>query len=100
MSAEGLRSRWFELRAQLHAGWRWWLGEILALLPDGVRNALAANDPVIAIDLQDDAVIVRRFADGAQFDIADLPRAQFDAAHLRGALASALAKPWFLRDAF
>jgi general secretion pathway protein L len=100
MSAPGLKSRLFELRARLHAGWRWWRDEMLALLPAGLRDALAPNDPVIAIDLQTDIVIIRRFADGGEREIARLPRASFDAASLRAVLAPALAKPWFLRDAF
>ncbi len=100
MSAPGLKSQWFALRARWQAGWRWWRDEILALLPDGLRRALAPTDTVIAIDLQSDTVNVRRFADGAVSEIAQLPRVDFDAANLRGVLAPYLAKPWFLRDGF
>ncbi len=100
MSAQGFKSRLYEARAQVHAGWQWWSGEMRAILPLGLRRALAPSDPVIAIDLQPDAVVLRRFADGAEWEIARIPRAAFDAASLRAAVAPYLAKPWFLRDAF
>jgi general secretion pathway protein L len=100
MSAQGLRSRLGAWSAQAHAGWRWWRGEIGALLPEGVRNALAPSDPIITLDLLADTVIVRRFADGVETKIAQLPRVSFDAASLRAVLAPYLAKPWLLRDAF
>jgi general secretion pathway protein L len=100
MSAQGLKDRWTETRAQLHGGWRWWSGEIAAMMPDGIRSALSPGDPVIAIDLEDKAVIVRRFAHGGAEEIARLPRADFTADTLRAVLRPYLSKPWFLRDDF
>ncbi len=100
MSAQGLRYRLFDLGQRAVSAWRWWLREMAALLPESVRRALAAGDPIIAIDLKDDAVVIRRFAEDCETEIARLPRATFDAAMLRGVLAPYLAKPWFRREDF
>lgn len=86
--------------AALQAGWHWWAGEIAALLPTGVRNALTSGVSIVAIDLEADAVVLRHFADGAVTEMARLPREDFDAAHLRAALSSRLSGPRLLRDAF
>ena len=98
MSAKGTPSRAWLTAAQ--TGWQRWRGEIAALIPVGLRNALTSGGAVVAIDLEDDAVILRRFADGEVAEIAHLPSAAFDAAHLRAALSPYLVRPWFLRDSF
>jgi general secretion pathway protein L len=100
MSAQGFRSRLLDLGVRAHAGFHWWRGEIAALLPPGLRKALAPSDPVIAIDLQSDMVFVRRFSDDGESEIARMPRASFDAATLRAVLAPYLAKPRLLREDF
>jgi general secretion pathway protein L len=100
MSAQGLRDRWAEARATLHAGWRWWAGEIAAMMPDRLRGALSPGDPVIAIDVEDKDTIVRRFADRGEQEIARLKRADFTPEKLRAVLHPYLSKAWFLRDSF
>ncbi|HEY1629824.1 MAG TPA: PilN domain-containing protein [Rhizomicrobium sp.] len=100
MSAQGLKDRWTDARLRAQAGWRWWAGELAAAMPTGLRNALSPSAPVVAIDLQDKTVILRRFANGDVREIARLPRADFTAENLRAVLQPYLAMPWFLRDAF
>lgn len=100
MSAQGFKDRWTETRAQLHAGWRWWSGEIAAMMPARLRSALSPGDPVIAIDLEAQEVVVRRFAQSGAQEIAHLPRADFTADTLRATLRPYLARSWFLRDDF
>src|SRR6202044_4278840 len=91
---------WAETQATLHAGWRWWVGEIAAMMPDGLRNALSPGDPVIAIDMEDKDAIVRRFANGGEQDFARLKRSDFTPEKLRAVLHPYLSKAWFLRDSF
>jgi general secretion pathway protein L len=98
MSAKGTTSRAWLIAAQ--TGWQRWRAEIAALIPAGLRDRLTSGGAVVAIDLEDNAVILRRFADGDVTEIARLPSAAFDAAHLRAALSPYLARPWFLRDSF
>jgi len=98
MSAQGLKDRLTDMRLRAQAGWRWWAGELAAAMPDSLRNALAT--PVVSIDLQDKAAILRRFADGGVREIARLPRPEFTPETLRAVLQPYLAKPWFLRDSF
>jgi general secretion pathway protein L len=98
MSAKGTPSRAWLTAVQM--GWQRWQGEIAALIPAGLRNALTSGGAIIAIDLEDNGIILRRFTDGAVAEIARLPSATFDAAHLRAALSPYLARPWFLRDSF
>ncbi|HXL98285.1 MAG TPA: PilN domain-containing protein [Rhizomicrobium sp.] len=100
MSSGGLKYRWDDTWSGFQAGWRWWTAELAAMMPEHWRKALASNDPVIAIDVGDGDVVVRRFAaDGAR-EIAHIPRAQFDAATLRRAVEPFLAQNWMLRDFF
>ncbi|HEY1707119.1 MAG TPA: PilN domain-containing protein [Rhizomicrobium sp.] len=100
MSDVGLKSRWLGLRALVHAGWQWWREQILAEVPDGIRSVLIPDDPVIAIELRDDAVVIRRIDGGRSSEIAELPRTPLDAAALHDTLAPFLARPWFLRESF
>lgn len=100
MSAEGLKARYGNWLAVLQAGWQWWRGEIAALVPLSLRRQLESAVCIVTIDLEADAVILRRFAAGGVAEIARLPRADFDAAHLRAALAPQLARPWYRRDSF
>lgn len=100
MSGEGIRDRWDEFQSRLLAGWRWWLGEILAMVPENFHKALASGDCVIAMDVDDREVVIRRFDDDGAREIARMPRAQFDAAALRRAVEPYLAEPWMLRDFF
>jgi general secretion pathway protein L len=96
----GLKSRWFGLRAGLHAGWQWWCEEILAVVPDGVRGALAPNDPVVVIDMRNDGVVIKHVDGSETSEVAVLPRASFEAGALHNALTPFLGKAWFLRPSF
>ncbi len=98
MSANGMKSR--TALTALQAAWQQWRGEIAALVPAGLRSRLTGGVSIVAIDLDGDAVTVRRFSDDGVSEIARLARAEFDAAHLRRVLAPYLSKPWFLRDSF
>lgn len=100
MTAPGITPRAMELLGTLQDAWTWWRGEIAALLPDNVRRQLASGASVVVIDFGAETVSLRRFADGDERDITQLPRAGLDAGALRAALAPELAKPWFLRDCF
>ncbi|MEI9997329.1 MAG: PilN domain-containing protein [Rhizomicrobium sp.] len=98
MSAEGARAaQWLGM---LRAGWQWWRDEIAALLPDGLRRQMASGVAIVAIDLESEAVVLRRFAADDVSEIARIPRPQFGAASLRAALAPYLAGPRLLRDSF
>lgn len=94
MSGETRGTDW---RLALGGAWAWWRDEIAAMLPEGARTGGAA---VVAIDLEAESVVLRRFADGGVSDIARIPRAQFTAQSLRAALDPFLSKPWPLRESF
>lgn len=98
MSAQGLSSRAAGLVESLQSAWHWWIGELALLVPQNIRDRLDSGVAIIAIDLETDAVTLRRFAGGTVSEIARLPRAGFDAASLRAALAPYLSRR--LRDSF
>jgi general secretion pathway protein L len=100
MSARGTTSRATQFLTALQANWERLRGEIANLVPAGIRSRLTSGVSIVAIDLEDAAVILRRFSDDGVSEIARLPSAAFDAAHLRAALSPYLARPWFLRDSF
>ncbi len=80
--------------------WRWWRDGLATALPDAARIGLEAGAAIVTIDLEDDGVVLRRFADGRASEIGRLPKAAFDAPALRAALAAQLARPRLLRDSF
>ncbi len=100
MSAPDMQTARAELSAVLRAGWQWWRGEMAALVPESLRRRLAAGPAIVAIDLEGDWVVLRRFADGGGEEIGRLPRAGFNAKTLRAALESRLSTWRPLRDAF
>lgn len=100
MTSPGITSRAAEVLDSLHDAWSWWRSEIVALLPDGVRRLLKSGTSVVVIDFGAEAVYLHRVADGTETLIAQLPRADLDAADLGAALAPEFAKPWFLRGSF
>ncbi len=89
-----------ELLDTFHDAWKWWQGEIAALLPESVRRQFTSGVSVTVIDFGAETVRLQRFTNGGEMDLADLPRANLDAATLHAALAPEFAKPWFLRDSF
>ena len=84
--------------SRLDTVWRWWRGEVAALLPDRVRRWLDGGVTVIAIDLDGAGAVLRRFEDGRMSEIGRLPH--FDAANLRAALAPYLAQSVLSRPSF
>jgi general secretion pathway protein L len=65
-----------------------WCGEQIALaLPPGLHAALESGVSVVTIDLEENDVVLRRFAHGESSEIRRLPRAQFDARTLSAAMA-------------
>jgi len=100
MSSEGLTSRALGWLSALDTGWRRWTGELAARTPPGLRGWLTSGVAIIAIDLEDGAVVLRRFADGEESHIARLSPERFDAANLHAALAPYLSRPRYLRESF
>ncbi len=100
MSAEGIRPRLSQWFANLSANWRWWRGAVASALPEGLRDQFAGGASVISIDLEDQTVVLRRFAGGSVTEIARLPRATFNAATLHAALSPYNSRNWFSRDSF
>jgi general secretion pathway protein L len=95
-----MRYRLDELGSRLLDGWRWWLGQLWTLVPAKIQDALKTEEPVIAIDVEEREVIVRRFADNGDLEIARIPREGFDAATLHRVLAPHLVPHWSMRDLF
>ncbi len=78
-----------------------WCGEQIALaLPPGLHNVLESGLSVVAIDFEENDVVLRRFAHGESAEIRRLPRAQFDARALSAALAPVQAGARLLGDSF
>ena len=71
------------LLEQLAAGWRWWLGELASMLPQGLRNALRGADDAILIEAKPTEFIVVRRAGAFETVIARVPRDEFAARTLR-----------------
>jgi general secretion pathway protein L len=89
-----------DLVASIRGSWFWWRNELRALLPESLRTFFSSGVAVVAIDMEDQAVVLTRFSAGRTVRIANLPRSEFDPQTLRAALSSSLARPWYLRDAF
>ena len=100
MSAEQTVFDLNEIRYGLGSAWRWWTGELATCVPTGLRRLFADNNPVVAIDLGEGEVMLRRFADGGETTLARIPRSGFNAETLKQALASQLSGPKLLRDVF
>lgn len=100
MSDAGAKSGLNGSLTGLRTGWQRLLDHVTALGVRGLPSRLATSAPVIAIDAGEDAVVLRRFADGLGMEIARLPRADLTPAALRGALAAELARAWYLRASF
>ena len=78
-----------------------WFGEQIALaLPPGLHSVLESGLSVVAIDFEENDVVLRRFAHGESAEIRRLPRAQFDARALSAALAPTQAGARPLGDSF
>lgn len=56
------------------AGWRWWTGELLAFLPQGVRTALNKPEPRLFVTLTGEDILVQKVAAASLVDLARFPR--------------------------
>jgi general secretion pathway protein L len=100
MSDTGIRSHANGWLAGLRAGWRRFADQLTVLGLDGPPMRLEGTTPVATIDVGEQTVALRRFAEGGSTEIARLPRAEFTSANLRTALAAELERPRYLRDSF
>src|ERR1700759_3879790 len=71
------------LLERLVAGWRWWLGELASLLPQGLRRAFSGANDAILIEAQPTEFVVVRRAGAFETVIARVPRDEFAARTLR-----------------
>ncbi len=62
--------------------WRWWLGELGALVPERLRAAFAADDAVL-IEAREAELVVARRAGHREYTVARIPRDDFVARTLR-----------------
>src|ERR1700744_143404 len=72
-----------EMIDRADALWRWWLAELAALVPQGLRDALRTADDAILIAVQPDDFVVTRRAGVYETVIARIPRDEFAARTLR-----------------
>ncbi|MBL6940380.1 MAG: PilN domain-containing protein [Alphaproteobacteria bacterium] len=75
-------------------GWRWWTGELAAVLPKRVRDALATGDDAILVTAHDNELVVSRRTGLRELFVARIPR---DAAAAR-ALRLSVPQRGFLAD--
>lgn len=64
-------------------GWRWWIGELAAMLPMRLRDAFAAGSDVILITARETELVVSRRTGADDYMIARVPRDDFAARTLR-----------------
>ncbi len=76
---EGVRA----LLERVLAFWRWWLSELAALLPAGLRAAFAGGNDAILIEVQNDEFLVARRAGAFETVIARVPRDEYAGRTLR-----------------
>ncbi|MBL6936614.1 MAG: PilN domain-containing protein [Alphaproteobacteria bacterium] len=88
------------LHAAPSAGWRSLIDRFAAFDTADLLSRIEGDVPIVAIDVSDDTVLVRRFSDGTVTEIARLPRAGLSPAALHAAVARELDRPWYLRPSF
>lgn len=57
MGEFAIERRSLDLAALAGAGWRWWIGELSAMLPAGIAAALGRRGGGVVIDLLDDEIV-------------------------------------------
>ena len=82
-----IQRRSLDLAALAGAGWRWWTGELLAMLPEGIAQALRGGGAV-TIELRDGDVLA---TDERGAVLLRLPRQEIEGARLPPALRDRLA---------
>ncbi len=65
------------------AGWRWWLAELAALVPQRLRDAFAGANDAVLIDVEPNDFVVVRRAGNFETVIARVPRDEFAGRTLR-----------------
>src|SRR5882757_5113653 len=68
----------YDLQTLAGAGLRWWLGELLALVPERVRYFFRKPQRTLAIDLVDDEIALRMHGESQTFEIGRVPRDELD----------------------
>jgi general secretion pathway protein L len=71
---------WIE---QVQGGWRWWVGELAAMLPARLREAFSLGGDAILITAHENELVVSRRTGSDNYLIARVPRDDFAARTLR-----------------
>jgi general secretion pathway protein L len=63
-----------ELRDLTVTGWRWWVGELSAMIPDKWRELFRHDEGIVTFDVHGKDIVVARVASGATTEVLRVPK--------------------------